>query len=251
MRRHRLGEALSRQRNDRRAGKRVEAGGKGGYSFPSNPHAYSRHSLDPTLHLYFHHAQSRIRLVSPATGKSKTSTTDAGIRPRAVVREPARRAAALQRPDSFATPGGQRGVCVSTRLTVPDTSSVICWTALSRRRRHSRQGPRRTSSGGESERLRIQPRIFECKSRTPVDEARRRERRSDIQRKLSTSSERIHWPGADCSRGRHFHLRLFQTAAHGDGGPGDKSLRRPPAQEYLEAVARFISVVKDEDITTQ
>jgi SAM-dependent methyltransferase len=46
---------------------------------------------------------------------------------------------------------------------------------------------------------------------------------------------------------------FFKTAAHGDGGPGDKSFGGGhPHKDYLETMARFpFQLVKDEDITTR
>ena len=46
---------------------------------------------------------------------------------------------------------------------------------------------------------------------------------------------------------------FFKTAAHGDGGPGDKSFGGGhPHKDYLETMSRFpFQLLKDEDITTR
>jgi len=105
------------------------------------------------------------------------------------------------------------------------------------------------------ERSGYQPRIFECKFEDfPVEEARRRydvvlfsESFQYIKPSDSlTLVQELLKPG-----GMLLICDFFKTAAHGDGGPGDKSFGGGhPHKEYLETVARFpFRLVKDEDIT--
>jgi SAM-dependent methyltransferase len=100
-----------------------------------------------------------------------------------------------------------------------------------------------------------QPRIFECKFEDfPVDEARRR---YDVV--LFSESFQYIKPGDSLALvqellkpgGTLLICDFFKTAAHGDGGPGDKSFGGGhPHKEYLETVARFpFRLEKDEDIT--
>jgi SAM-dependent methyltransferase len=100
-----------------------------------------------------------------------------------------------------------------------------------------------------------QPRIFECKFEDfPVDEARRRYDvvlfSESFQYIKPTDSlplvQQLLKPG-----GLLVIADFFKTAAHGDGGAGDKSFGGGhPHKDYLETMARFpFRLVKDVDIT--
>ena len=113
--------------------------------------------------------------------------------------------------------------------------------ALVRRRVGDRQG--------------YQPRIFECKFEDfPVDEARGR---YDVV--LFSESFQYIKPGDSLPLvqqllkpgGLLVICDFFKTAAHGDGGPGDKSFGGGhPHRDFLETMARFpFRLLKDEDIT--
>ena len=113
--------------------------------------------------------------------------------------------------------------------------------ALVRRRIGDRQG--------------YQPRIFECKFEDfPVDEGRGR---YDVV--LFSESFQYIKPADSLPLvqqllkpgGLLVICDFFKTAAHGDGGPGDKSFGGGhPHKEYLETVSRFpFRLMKDEDIT--
>ena len=105
------------------------------------------------------------------------------------------------------------------------------------------------------ERQGYQPRIFECKFEDfPVDEGRAR---YDVV--LFSESFQYIKPSESLPlvqqllkpAGLLVICDFFKTAAHGDGGPGDKSFGGGhPHKEYLETVSRFpFRLMKDEDIT--
>jgi SAM-dependent methyltransferase len=105
------------------------------------------------------------------------------------------------------------------------------------------------------ERSGYQPRIFECKFEDfPVDEARAR---YDVV--LFSESFQYIRPADSLPLiqqllkpgGMLLICDFFKTAAHGDGGPGDKSFGGGhPQKEFLETMARFpFRLMKDEDIT--
>ena len=105
------------------------------------------------------------------------------------------------------------------------------------------------------ERSGYQPRIFECKFEDfPVDEARAR---YDVV--LFSESFQYIKPADSLPLiqqllkpgGMLLICDFFKTAAHGDGGPGDKSFGGGhPQKEFLETMARFpFRLMKDEDIT--
>ena len=100
-----------------------------------------------------------------------------------------------------------------------------------------------------------QPRIFECKFEDfPVDEARAR---YDVV--LFSESFQYIKPADSLPLvqqllkpgGTLLICDFFKTAAHGDGGPGDKSFGGGhPQREFLETMGRFpFRLMKDEDIT--
>jgi SAM-dependent methyltransferase len=102
-----------------------------------------------------------------------------------------------------------------------------------------------------------QPRIYECKFEDfPVAEARARYdivlfSESFQYIKPSDSLplvQQLLKPG-----GMLLICDFFKTAAHGDGGPGDKSFGGGhPHQDFLETMARFpFILLKDDDITTR
>ena len=105
------------------------------------------------------------------------------------------------------------------------------------------------------ERSGYQPKIFECKFEDfPVDEARAR---YDVV--LFSESFQYIKPADSLPLiqqllkpgGMLLICDFFKTAAHGDGGPGDKSFGGGhPQKEFLETMARFpFRLMKDEDIT--
>ena len=105
------------------------------------------------------------------------------------------------------------------------------------------------------ERSGYQPRIFECKFEDfPVDEARAR---YDVV--LFSESFQYIKPADSLPLvqqllkpgGMLLICDFFKTAAHGDGGPGDKSFGGGhPQKEFLETMARFpFRLMKDENIT--
>ena len=105
------------------------------------------------------------------------------------------------------------------------------------------------------ERSGYQPRIFECKFEDfPVDEARARYDvvlfSESFQYIKPVDSlpliQQLLKPG-----GMLLICDFFKTAAHGDGGPGDKSFGGGhPQKEFLETMARYpFRLMKDEDIT--
>jgi SAM-dependent methyltransferase len=107
------------------------------------------------------------------------------------------------------------------------------------------------------ERSGYQPRIFECKFEDfPVEEARARYDvvlfSESFQYIKPVDSlplvQQLLKPG-----GTLLICDFFKTAAHGDGGPGDKSFGGGhPQREFLETMARFpFRLMKDEDITTR
>jgi SAM-dependent methyltransferase len=100
-----------------------------------------------------------------------------------------------------------------------------------------------------------QPHIFECRFEDfPVDEARGRydvvlfsESFQYIKPSYSLPIvQQLLKPG-----GMLLICDFFKTAAHGDGGPGDKSFGGGhPQKEFLETVSRFpFRLVRDEDLT--
>ena len=100
-----------------------------------------------------------------------------------------------------------------------------------------------------------EPRIFECKFEDfPVDDARGR---YDVV--LFSESFQYIKPADSLSRvqqllkpgGTLIICDFFKTAAHGDGGPGDKSFGGGhPHREFLETMSRFpFRLMKDVDIT--
>ena len=105
------------------------------------------------------------------------------------------------------------------------------------------------------ERSGYQPRIFECRFEDfPLDEARAR---YDVV--LFSESFQYIKPAESLPRvqqllkpgGMLLICDFFKTAAHGDGGPGDKSFGGGhPQREFLETMSRFpFRLMKDEDIT--
>lgn len=105
------------------------------------------------------------------------------------------------------------------------------------------------------ERSGYQPRIFECKFEDfPVEEVRKRYDvvlfSESFQYIKPTDSlplvQELLKPG-----GTLLICDFFKTAAHGDGGPGDKSFGGGhPQKDFLETIARFpFRLMKDEDIT--
>jgi SAM-dependent methyltransferase len=105
------------------------------------------------------------------------------------------------------------------------------------------------------ERLGYQPQIFECKFEDfPVEEARGR---YDVV--LFSESFQYIKPGDSLPLvqqllkpgGLLVICDFFKTAAHGDGGPGDKSFGGGhPHRDFLETMGRFpFRLLKDEDIT--
>lgn len=107
------------------------------------------------------------------------------------------------------------------------------------------------------ERTAYQPRIFECRFEDfPVDEARGRYDvvlfSESFQYIKPTDSlplvQQLLKPG-----GMLLICDFFKTAAHGDGGPGDKSFGGGhPYHDFVETMSRFpFRLVKDEDITTR
>ncbi|HEX6316683.1 MAG TPA: class I SAM-dependent methyltransferase [Gemmatimonadaceae bacterium] len=130
-----------------------------------------------------------------------------------------------------------RGYLADGVIPAPDLGALV------RRRIGERQG--------------YQPRIFECKFEDfPVAEARGRYdvvlfSESFQYIKPSDSLplvQQLLKPG-----GMLLICDFFKTAAHGDGGPGDKSFGGGhPHTEFVETIARFPFVlVKDDDITTR
>jgi SAM-dependent methyltransferase len=106
---------------------------------------------------------------------------------------------------------------------------------------------------GESDRY--QPRIFECKFEDfPVNEAR-----DTYDVVLFSESFQYIKPSESLPLvqqllkpgGLLLICDFFKTAAHGDGGPGDKSFGGGhPQRDFLETMSRFpFRLMKDEDIT--
>jgi SAM-dependent methyltransferase len=100
-----------------------------------------------------------------------------------------------------------------------------------------------------------EPRIYECAFEDfPMDDAR-----AGYDVVLFSESFQYIKPAVSLSRvqqllkpgGTLLICDFFKTAAHGDGGPGDKSFGGGhPHREFLETVSRFpFRLMKDEDIT--
>jgi SAM-dependent methyltransferase len=100
-----------------------------------------------------------------------------------------------------------------------------------------------------------QPRIFECKFEDfPVDEARAHYDVvlfSESFQYIKPTDSLPHVRQLLKPGGTLLICDFFKTAAHGDGGPGDKSFGGGhPQREFLETMARFpFRLMKDEDIT--
>jgi SAM-dependent methyltransferase len=128
-----------------------------------------------------------------------------------------------------------RGYLADGVIPAPDLGALV------RRRIGERQG--------------YQPRIFECKFEDfPVNESRAR---YDVV--LFSESFQYIKPTDSLPlvqqllkpAGMLLICDFFKTAAHGDGGPGDKSFGGGhPQREFLETMSRFpFRLMKDEDIT--